>query len=206
MYIPLEYKNTNVEDVKAFVQANSFGILVSQVNDKPWATHIPMELTKNAEGKDVLLTHVSRGNIQWKDIDETQEVLAIFQGPHTYVSSSWYDYESVPTWNYIAVHVYGKMKLLEGQELWDTLKRLVDKHEKSVEHPVSMEKMSKKYINREIKGVKGIEIEISSIEASYKLSQNKSEKNHDTIVNELKKRKDDYSHQVAVAMKKYQKK
>ncbi|NAS29953.1 FMN-binding negative transcriptional regulator [Flavobacteriaceae bacterium R38] len=206
MYIPLEYKNTNVDEIREFINANSFGILVNQTNKKLWATHTPMELTKNAEGKDVLLTHISRGNMQWKGIDENQDVLAIFQGPHTYISSSWYDYESVPTWNYIAVHVYGKMKLLEGQELRDALKRLIDKYEVDSEHPISMEKMSEKYINREIKGVKGLEIEITSIEASYKLSQGKSPKNHESIVSELKKRGDAGSDQIAEAMKKFQKK
>ncbi len=206
MYIPAEYQNTNVDDVKEFVNANSFGILVNQVNNRPWATHIPMELTKNTDGEDVLLTHVSRGNMQWKSIIENKEVLAIFQGPDSYISSSWYDYESVPTWNYIAVHIHGVMKLLEGQALWDAMKRLVDKHEKKSKKPVSMSTMSDNYIKREIKGIIGLEIEIITIEASYKLSQNKSEKNHKNIVSELEKREDDHSHQIAKAMKKYQKK
>lgn len=205
MYIPEDYKNTNVAEVKEFITTNSFGIIVNQTDKKLWATHIPLELTKNAAGKDVLLGHVSRGNMQWKSIEKNPEVLAIFQGAHTYISSSWYDYESVPTWNYIAVHVYGKMKLLEGQELWDALKRLIDTYEKGSKNPVSMETMSESYLKKEIKGIKGIEIEIESIEAAYKLSQNKNAKNHKNIVSELENRNDEGSHGVAEAMKKYQK-
>jgi transcriptional regulator len=131
--------------------------------------------------------------------------MIIFPGPHAYVSSSWYDHENVPTWNYIAVHVYGKIKIIEGEELHAALKQLVDKYEKGSEHPVSIEKMSPEYVRQSIRGLIGFEIDITSIEASYKLSQNRDKKNYMNIINELEKRGDHDSKSVAAEMKKIEK-
>src|SRR6476660_8481291 len=100
MYIPSYYKNENREEIEAFLKANAFGILVNTVDGKLWATHIPLELAENEQCKQVLIAHVSKENPQWKSFDSGEEVLAIFSGPHAYVSSSWYDFEGVPTWNY----------------------------------------------------------------------------------------------------------
>src|SRR5690606_2949733 len=107
MYIPSYYKNENPDEIEAFLNANAFGILISTVNDKPWATHIPMEFSK-ANGKAFLTGHISNENSQCQSLGSDQEMMAIFTGPHAYISSSWYDFEGVPTWNYLAVHVYGK--------------------------------------------------------------------------------------------------
>src|SRR6187402_3094913 len=107
MYIPREYKNEDLASVKEFIQSNGFAILVSEAEGKPWATHLPLVLDTNSEGKDILFGHISKANKQWKDFDPDKEVLAIFSGPHAYISSSWYDHVNVPTWNYLAVHIYG---------------------------------------------------------------------------------------------------
>lgn len=203
MYIPTLFKQDNSEEVKAFLHKNSFGILVSTVGNKPWATHIPLELDTNAAGEDVLLGHVSRGNKQWRDFSNNEEVLAIFNGPHAYVSSSWYDHENVPTWNYIAVHVYGTLRIIEGDELLTSLKKLVNKYEATSEHPVSVEGMSKKMLESELKGIVGFEIKITSIEAAYKLSQNRDAHNKERIVEELTKRGDASSAAIAASMKSY---
>lgn len=117
MYVPPLYKAQSTEEVKAFLQANPFGILVSVQRGKPVATHIPLMLVHNHEGKQVLWGHVSKANEQWNNLLDQEKVLAIFTGPHTYISSSWYSHENVPTWNYIAVHVYGKVRFIEGQVL-----------------------------------------------------------------------------------------
>jgi len=116
MYIPPYYENKDLSEIKKFLQENSFGILINVVDGKPWGTHIPMELETNAEGGDVLVGHIAKANPQWKHFDNNKEVLCIFNGPHAYVSSSWYKEEEVPTWNYIAVHVYGKLELLSDEE------------------------------------------------------------------------------------------
>ena len=201
MHIPQLYRNEDTDAVRAFIHDNGFAILVSQVDGKPWATHIPLFLDKNTAGKDVLVGHISRSNKQWKDFDKNEEVLAIFSGPHAYVSSSWYDHENVPTWNYIAVHVYGKIRIVEGEDLKNQLTKLVDKYEAGMKNPVSLDGMSKEFVDREMRGIVGFEIELTDIQAAMKLSQNRDEKNYDRVVKALEVRGDVNSSGIAKLMK-----
>jgi transcriptional regulator len=203
MYIPTNFRQTNIEEVKTFIRENGFAILISQVEDRPWATHIPLELETNAQGQAVLVGHLSRGNKQWKEFNADQEVLAIFQGSHAYISSSWYDHENVPTWNYIAVHVYGRIRIISGEELLASLKRLVDKYEAHSDKPVTVEGMSPKFLQRELQGVVGFEIRITDIQAAYKLSQNRDAKNKEQIIAQLEHRGDPESMKIAKHMKSY---
>ncbi|WP_298790606.1 FMN-binding negative transcriptional regulator [uncultured Allomuricauda sp.] len=195
MYIPHYYKNESVDEVKTFLKENSFGILVNQVDGKPWATHIPLELDTDDQGKDVLEGHISKANPQWKAFEMSKEVLCIFNGPHAYVSSSWYQEEEVPTWDYIAVHVYGKLKVLSEEETMESLHKLVNKYEKGSKNPISLHDMSQKTL-RQVKGVVGFSIEITEIQAAYKLSQTRPQ-DHAKIVSELSERKDSGSKLIA---------
>ncbi len=206
MYIPKYYKNENMDSVREFINKNGFAILISQVAGKPWATHIPLILDKDVNDKDVLFGHISRSNSQWKDFGKNEEILVVFSGPHAYVSASWYDHENVPTWNYIAVHVYGKIHIIEGDRLKNLLSRLVDKYESNMQRPVKMDKMSKEFVEREIKGIVGFEIEITEIQAAMKLSQNRDDKNYERIISELEKNGDINSSEIARIMKKRKKK
>lgn len=185
MYIPPYYQNTNLAEVKEFIKNNSFGILVNQTNGKPWATHIPLELYSKND-KDFLISHISKANPQWHNFKDAPEVLCIFNGPHTYISSSWYKKEEVPTWNYIAVHVYGNIKIIEGDAVLDGLNTLVNKYEKQSECPISISKLSDKTM-QQVNGIIAFEIEITNIEAAYKLSQTRTE-DHQKIIEELEKR------------------
>ncbi len=205
MYIPKIYENTNMNEVKHFIQENSFGILITQQNGKSLATHIPLELSTNKTGKDILVGHISKANPQWHNFKNGGEVLAIFNGPHSYVSSSWYDFEEVPTWNYIAVHIYGAIKTIEGDALYKSLKNLMEKYEKPSKNPAKIEDMSDKTM-RQINGIIGFEIEITDIQAAYKLSQNRDAKNHQVIVDELENTNDSGSKAIAQQMKKERKK
>lgn len=199
MYIPHYYKNENVEEIRDFLTNNSFGILINTLDGKPWATHIPLELMTDSEGKDVLEGHIARANPQWKSFNDAQEVLCIFNGPHSYVSSSWYKEEEVPTWNYIAVHIYGKLKILSEEETMLALHRLVDKYERESARPISLNDMSPKTL-RQVKGVVGFQIEISEIQAAYKLSQTRTE-DHKKIIEELDSRNDSGSKEIAKHIK-----
>ncbi|MDR6968873.1 transcriptional regulator [Flavobacterium arsenatis] len=201
MHIPEDYKNHNLEEIKDFIQKNSFGILVNQSEGKLTATHIPLELDKNEDGKDVLFGHISKENPQWKGFESSDKVLAIFSGPHSYISSSWYDFEGVPTWNYIAVHVYGTVKIIEGEALLSSLKKLVDKYEANSENPVRIENLSKKTMMM-TRGIVAFEIEIEEIQAKHKLSQNRDQKNYDTIIVELEKTGNNEAKAIAEEMKK----
>jgi transcriptional regulator len=202
MYIPKINRNTNIAEVRRFLKDNSFAILVSQHEGRFWATHLPLELDTDSMGADVLNGHLSRANPQWKEFIDNSEVLAIFNGPNAYISSSWYNHENVPTWNYIAVHVYGKVRIVEGPELLDLLKKQVDKHEKDSVHPVSVERMSKEFVESEMKGIVGLQIKIDEIQPAYKLSQNRDLPNKENIIKELEKRGEVHSIQIAEEMKK----
>jgi transcriptional regulator len=184
MYIPHHYINKNIEEVKDFLKENSFGILVNQVEGKPWATHIPLELDVDEDGNDILVSHIAKANPQWKYFEENDDVLCIFNGPHSYISSSWYTEEEVPTWNYIAVHVYGKIKILDEKEVLASMHKLVDKYEANSKNPISVQNLSKKTM-RQIKGVVGFKIKVNTIQAAYKLSQGR-EHDHSSIIKELK--------------------
>jgi transcriptional regulator len=200
MYIPRQFQNTDDAEIKEFIRTNGFGILINQTMGKLWGTHIPLVLS--ADGKK-LTGHVSKANPQWKYFVSEKEVMAIFNGPHAYISSSWYDHENVPTWNYIAVHVYGKLKIIQGEELLAALKEMVDQYETSSANPVSVEKMSPQFLKSHIDALVGFEIEISNVEAAYKLSQNRDRKNHDEIVRQLEKRDQPESNALANEMKKF---
>ena len=200
MYTPKPFRNDNIDELKEFIRQNNFGILVTELNNRPWASHIPFMLDK--EGTK-FSAHISKGNIQWKQIDLNKEVLCVFQGPNSYVSSSWYNHENVPTWNYIAIHVYGKLRIIEGEELVESLRQLVDHHETNISNPVSVDRMSSSFFNSEVRGIVAFEIDITDIQASYKLSQDRDTINHERIVNELEKTGDAASIHIAEEMKKH---
>ncbi len=199
MFTPTHYRNEDINEIKDFLVHNSFGILVNQVDGKPWATHIPLELDVDLNGNDILVGHIAKANPQWKYFEANTQVLCIFNGPHSYVSSSWYKEEEVPTWNYIAVHVYGTLEIQTEEELLASLHKLVDKYEKDSKEPISIHDMSAKTM-RQIKGVVGFQIKIADIQATYKLSQGR-EQDHPKIIAELEQR-DSGSKAVAKTMKK----
>ena len=200
MYIPNHYKNENIKEVKDFLIKNSFGILLNQNKGRISGTHIPMELNTDKNGKDILSGHISKTNPQWNNFNDKEEVLAIFNGPHSYVSSSWYKKENVPTWNYIAVHIYGTIKIIEGDELLSSLKKLVDKYESNSENPVSVENLSEKSL-KQINGIIGFNIHINEIQATYKLSQNRDDSDYHNVIKKLDKTKDSGSMEIAKEMR-----
>jgi len=204
MYTPDLYKNENPEEIRNFLKENSFGILINQTNGKLTATHIPIELEINAEGKEILQGHISKLNPQAEDFAANDQVLAVFTGPHSYISSSWYDHENVPTWNYIAVHVYGRIKIVAYEKSVEQLKKLVDKYEEHSEKPVRVEDLSEKTM-REARGIFGFEIEIDEIQATKKLSQNRDDHNYKNIISELKKTENAQSIAIAEEMSKCRK-
>lgn len=201
MYIPDLYKNENQEEIINFINENGFAILVSQINGKPWATHIPLLLETNSHGNQQLIGHISKENPQAESFKKNDEVLCIFNGSHSYISSSWYDHENVPTWNYIAVHVYGKLKTHSLEQSIESLKKLVDKYESNQENPVRVEDLSEKTM-LQARGIVSFEIEITSIEAKKKLSQNRDTKNYQNIISELEKTTDFQAIAIANEMKK----
>ncbi|GED04064.1 FMN-binding negative transcriptional regulator [Bacillus atrophaeus] len=201
MYIPKYYKVTNVDDIWDFVQNNSFGTIVTTAQGKPIATHLPLQLMK--EGDTYYITgHIAYGNPQWRTFETCEDVLVMFQGPHAYISSSWYEKENVPTWNYQAVHVYGTASILNEKELKHDLTMLLQKYEKHRKNPVLWDKLSPQLLESQLKGIVGFKIKVGEIQASYKLSQNRNETDYMNIIDQLRKEGDPNSKQMAELMEK----
>ncbi|WP_431810919.1 FMN-binding negative transcriptional regulator [Lysinibacillus sp. FW12] len=201
MYIPKYYKITDLEEITQFIRENSFATLVSTIKGKPIAVHIPILLNK-IEDDYYLTGHLAYGNPIWKTFEEVNDILVIFNGPHAYISSSWYEKENVPTWNYQAVHIYGKASLIDGKELEQDLTSLLEKYESFRENPVLWDKLSPELLQQEIKGIKGFKIKVEEVQAAYKLSQNRNASDYVNIISELYKEEDPHAAAVAEAMKK----
>ena len=189
-------------EIIEFIKKNAFATLVSQVNGRPWATHLPLVLDQDQSDNPVLHGHLAKANEQWKALSENEEVLIIFQGPHAYISSSWYNHENVPTWNYLAVHVYGKIRIIEGEELMHHLKSLVDIYEEGRPNRVHVETMSESYLQSQLRALVGIEINIEEVQASAKLSQNRDDVNYHHIVKKLDESPFPLDREVALEMRK----
>jgi len=201
MYIPKYYKVTDVNEIEEFIQMNSFATLVTTKQGKPIATHLPLMFNK--KGEDCYLTgHMAYGNPQWRTFETSEDVLVMFQGPHAYISSSWYEQENVPTWNYQSVHIYGHATILEKEELVGDLTKLLDKYESNRENPILWESLSPELLEKEMKGIVGFKIKIGEIQAAYKLSQNRNEADYINIIDQLKNEETPNSKQMAQVMEK----
>ncbi len=199
MYIPKRYEEKDKDTLHAFIRENGFAILVSILDGLPVATHIPLRLEKDAGGEDILTGHISRGNGQKLSLQDGAKVLAIFPGPHAYVSPRWYTQPNVPTWNYIAVHVYGTVRVIEGEALKTALSRLVDQYEREKPEPLKMEDIPGKMLEDNIRGIVGFAIRVEDMQAAYKLSQNRDEQSYHQVIGHLQQG-DESSGRVAAEM------
>ena len=181
VYIPKLYREGDRETILSFLRQNDFPALVTYDGQKPVATHLPVEVIEGKEGMTVY-GHMARANPQWKSFDG-QEALLIFQGPHTYISPRWYNHINVPTWNYMIIHVYGKVREVEGDELYSLLSRLVKKHEPDTSY--RLEGLPPDFVEKEIRGVAGFAMDVRRIEAAYKLSQNRNDEDYENVIREL---------------------
>ncbi|MEW9577361.1 FMN-binding negative transcriptional regulator [Bacillus toyonensis] len=199
MYIPKYFKVTDIDEIREFIQMNSFGTIVTTKQGKPIATHIPLELNK--QGDDYYITgHMAYGNPQWRTLEDCEDVLVMYQGPHAYISSSWYEKENVPTWNYQAIHVYGTASILSEKELQQDLMVLLKKYENHRENAVLWDKLSLPLLEKELKGIIGFKIKVKEIQAAYKLSQNRNKEDYLNIVNKLYGEEESNSQQIAKVM------
>lgn len=200
MYSPKYYKVTDFDEIREFIHNNSFGTIVTTKQGKPIATHLPLELHK--QGDVYYITgHFAYANPQWRTLEDNHEnVLVMYQGPHAYISSSWYKSENVPTWNYQSVHIYGIASIMSEQELEEDLKLLLQKYEQHRNNPALWENLSSKTKNQ-IKGIVGFKIKIQEVQAVYKLSQNRNEDDYQNIIDKLYEEKDLNSQQLAEVMK-----
>ncbi len=186
MYVPKHFKVEDIDEIKNFISRHDFGTIITTDNGRPVATHTPMILNE-ADGGWTVTGHISKGNPQWKTFDDHENTLLIFQGPDTYISSTWYEDENVPTWNYQSVHLYGRCRRMTGSELKTDLINLLDKYEGHDPAGATWDNLSED-THKQIKGIVGFKVDVEEIQAAYKMSQNRKEADYQNIVHKLNER------------------
>jgi transcriptional regulator len=172
MYTPSHFRIDDPDTLYAFIERYSFATLISDVEGSPFATHLPLLIDP---AQSALLGHVARANPQWRTFDGKTECLAIFSGPHAYISPTWYAVSSaVPTWNYSAVHVYGRPVVVDAAVTSDIIDALVAKYESPQTEPWPNE-LPTDFRERLMAAIVGFEMPIERIEGKFKLGQNRSE-------------------------------
>lgn len=199
MYIPKHFTIDDENIIFGLIESLSFATLISQHNGEPYATHLPLLLNKEER---VLNGHFARANEQWKDAGD-QKILVIFQGPHSYISPSWYETnKAVPTWNYVAIHVYGELEIIDDKEvIFNTLDDMVKKYEKP-DSDYNLNSVEPSYIEGMSKGIVAFKIKISKIDAKAKLSQNHPDERQKLIIGQLENSSSENDKRIASFMKK----
>ncbi len=178
MYIPRANKEDRIPVLHKLMEDQPFASLVTMGSSGLFASHIPIVLEQNgAMGR--LKCHLSRANTQWRDYTPSIQALAIFSGPQHYITPTWYPEKQetgkvVPTWNYVVVHAYGNLRIIEDSDwLMAHLATLVGIHEAESALPWKISDAPADYIASQIKGIVGLEMEIERLEGKWKVSQNR---------------------------------
>lgn len=186
MYIPPHFRQHDREAAIAFMKQYPFALIISNGPEAPLATHLPFHVSE--EGDDLVLTaHFAKGNPQWKGM---ADALVVFSGPHAYISPSLYEKnENVPTWNYIAVHAYGKVELVTVEaEGFAILEEMMQQSEP--EYLAQWSTLTDDYRMRLFKGIVPFRMHVTKLEAKDKLSQNKTATERTTIIHSLSESED----------------
>lgn len=187
MYIPSAFKIEDGERLRAFIEANAFATVISESSNRLFASHLPLLLEGKPDGGAFLSGHLALANPQSRDFETGKEVLCVFQGPHSYISPAWYQTSpAVPTWNYAAVHVYGRPSLITDQTrlaavLDETIRRYEGGNAEAYQVSLPPE-----YRAKMMKGIVGFQITISRIEGKFKLGQNRSPEDVASVYEQLR--------------------
>lgn len=190
MYIPEYFRVPDQASALAFMRNNPFAILVSSTETGPFATHVPLVIQQRGD-QITLRGHVAKANPHWKHLENNPDnTLVIFHGPHAYISPANYNTrEAVPTWNYGTVHVYGKARVLSApDELLTMLHELIPMFDPAYREQWAS--LSQLYRERMLSHIVGFEIAVSKIEAKFKLSQNRTREEQESVIASLSGAKD----------------
>ncbi|MEH0153030.1 FMN-binding negative transcriptional regulator [Limibacter armeniacum] len=200
MHLPKLFKTENYEVLQEVITNNPFSNLIIY-NKRIIATRAMMAIN-GSENDFYIETHLNKANPVARQIDIKEEVLCEFLGSHTYISSSWYDHINVSTWNYEQVQIYGKVEFMTETALYNHLNKLTNTYESSQKCPITLEKMGKAFVEKEMKGAIGIKIIPTEIKIKQKLSQNRDDKNFNNIIEKLSQSEDEMDMRIAEKMKK----
>ena len=203
MYQPAHFREDRLDVQHQFIENNPLGHLVSSGATGLIANPLPFFLMPAASPLGTLRGHLARANPQWQELDSRQEALVIFQGVNCYITPSWYETKQqtgkvVPTWNYVAVHVYGKPRVIEDPDwIAAQVTELTRRQEAARTEPWAVSDAPKRFIDAQIKAIVGIEIPIDRIEGKWKVSQNRPEPDQKRVIEELRSADTDISRRMA---------
>ncbi len=202
MYIPTHFKESNCERLYDFIRCNPFATLVTKTHTGLSADHLPVYLNTHNSNRVCLQGHIATQNPLWKNINDTEEALLIFQGTNAYIKPDWLpskkvNGEVVPTWNYSAVHINGNISFFhESSWKLNLLNHLTDHQEQKFAHPWSISDAPNEFIEKLLPAIVGFEVVINEIVGKFKLSQNQTEDNRSGIVQGLREQ----DHPMAIQM------
>lgn len=187
MFIPKEFEVKDFTEIKEFIRQNPLGTIVSQTDLlEPKITHLPFLMLEN-DNSFYLEAHLALKNPHLEELKKGKYATLIFQGPDAYISSLLYEKENAPTWNYQAVHVFGTIEPLTNEELKLHLDKSVSHFEKDRKKQLEFKNLSPKMVEGMLKQIVGFRVIPLKMEAKYKLSQNRNEKDFHVIVDDLEK-------------------
>lgn len=200
MYVPPHFAETDREKLFDFIERHSFGLLVNQLDGAPFASHLPLLVDRRAGGLGRLIGHMARANRQWTAAGD--EVLVVFSGPHAYISPAWYEAQRVvPTWNYLAVHAYGTMQVVDdAAAVLEIVRDFVAFYERGRPQPWQLDG-PEEWLARMVDQIVGFTIDLTRLEGKWKLSQNHPRERREKVVAALELHGDENSRAIAERMR-----
>lgn len=200
MHIPLSFQENDPNKLLQIMQDNAFASLITSNEGRPIATSLPF-IIKRTENNILLQAHFAKNNPQWQHLENSPQVLVVFQGPHCYISPSWYKNSGVPTWNYVTVHAYGSARIFDSEkETAKLIEELSDKYESAQKKPW---KATNNYSNKLLDHIVGFEINVQELQGKVKISQNKSGEDLIGVIKALKKSTSEQERAIAALMENY---
>jgi transcriptional regulator len=203
MYIPPKFSITDLAELHTLMQSQDFGTLITQSESGPQISHLPLITHTDRGPYGTIEGHFARANSHWQELAQGKEVLIIFNGPHTYISPSWYESpeRQVPTWNFAVVHAYGRARLIEDErKLYELLVRQVTTYEQYRPEPWQLA-MSIEEVGAQLRAIIGFEIEITRLEGKFKISQNRSKTDQRRVYQQLSQSDNQQALHIAELMK-----
>jgi transcriptional regulator len=207
MFTPSSYKETDLSQLQQQIEQTRLAVLVTQGEQGLQASHLPLLLDRSQGSNGTLYGHFARANRQWQDLENGAEALVVFAGPDAYVSAGYYpskaeDPRTVPTWNYVAVHAWGKAQVYhDAEQLLDIVRRLSDQHELTQAKPWSVDEAPADYMAGMLKAIVGFALPIERLQGTRKLSQNRSAIDIEGVRTSLANSTDPLDNQLAAVMR-----
>lgn len=202
LYIPPAFRETDPAILHAEIRRIGFCSITTVGAAGPLISHVPVALDTTIGPLGQIRCHLARANPQWRDSDFSKPALAVFMGPDTYVSPSWYPSKAVPTWNYVAICARGRIETFDDRDaLAAHVAEMSDRHEAAFPEPWQVSDAPADYMERQLKGIVGLRFNIEALEGKLKLSQNRSEADRASVAAALSDSSDERARAVAARMR-----